>query len=48
MLIQFQPQHLAIIELKLELLAIEPRIVLVDDAVVVGTNDNDVCGIVIL
>ena len=35
MLIQLQPQHLAIIELELELLAIELRIVLVDNAMVV-------------
>lgn len=31
MLIQFQPKDLAILELKLELLAVEVRIVLVDD-----------------
>ncbi len=35
MLIQLKPQHLAILELELEHLAIEPRIVLEDDAVVV-------------
>ena len=33
MLIQFQPQHFAILELELKLLAIEPRIVL-------GTTDS--------
>ena len=48
MLIQLQPQHLAIIELELELLAIELRIVLVDNAMVVGTDDNDVRGVVVL
>ena len=48
MLIQLQPQHLAILELELELPAIEPRIVLVDNAMVVGTDDNDVRGVVVL
>ena len=48
MLIQLQPQHLAIFELELELLAIEPRIVLVDNPMVVGTDDNDVRGVVVL
>ena len=48
MLIQLQPQHLAILELELELPAVEPRIVLVDDAMVVRTDDNDVCGVVVL
>ena len=48
MLIQLQPQHLAIIELKLEFFAIEPWIVLVDDAMVVRTDDNDVRGVVVL
>ena len=48
MLIQFQPQHLAILELELELLAIEPRIVLVDDAMIVRANDNDVRRVVVL
>ena len=36
MLIQLQPQHLAILELELVLLAIEPRIILVDNPVVIG------------
>jgi hypothetical protein len=35
MFIQLQPQHLTIIKLKLELFAIEPWIVLVDNPVVV-------------
>ena len=48
MLIQLQPQHLAIFELELELFAIEPRIVLVDNAVVVGADDNDVRGVIVL
>ena len=48
MLIQSQPQHLAIFELELELLAIEPRIVLVDDAMIVRADDNDVRGVVVL
>jgi len=48
MLIQLKPQHLAILELELELLAIEPRIVLVDNPVVVRTDDNDVRGVVVL
>lgn len=48
MLIQPQPQHLAIFELKLELPAVEPRIILVDNAVVVRADDNDVRGVVVL
>ncbi len=48
MLIQLQPQHLAILELELELLAIEPRIVLVDDAMIVRADDNDVRRVVVL
>ena len=48
MLIQLQPQHLAIIELKLDFFAIEPWIVIVDDAMVVRTDDNDVRGVVVL
>ena len=42
MIIQLQPQHLTISKLELELLAVEEWIVPVDDAVVVGTDDNDV------
>ena len=48
MLIQLQPQHLSILELELELLAIEPRIILVDNAVVVRTDDNDIRRVVVL
>ena len=48
MLIQLQPQHLAILEFELELLAIEPRIVLVDNPVVIGADDNDVRRVVVL
>ena len=48
MLIQLQPQHLAIFELELELFAVEPRIVLVDDPVVVRTDDNDIRGVIVL
>ena len=48
MLIQLQPQYLAIFELELELLAIEPRIVLVDNPVVVRTDNNDVRRVVVL
>ena len=48
MFIQLQPQHLTILELELELSAIEPRIVLVDDTVVIGADDNDVRGVVVL
>ena len=48
MLIQLQPQHLSILELELELLAVEVRIILVDDAVVIGTDNNDVRGVVVL
>ena len=48
MFIQLQPQHLTILELELELSAIEPRIVLVDNPVVVRTDNNDVRGVVVL
>ena len=48
MLIKLQPQHLAIFKLELELFAIKPRIVLVDNPVVVRTDDNDVRGVVVL
>ena len=48
MFIQLQPQHLTIIKFELELLAIEPWIVLVDNAMVIGTDDNDVRGLVVL
>ncbi len=46
--IQLKPQHLAIFELELEFLAIKPRIILVDDPVVVRADDNDVRGVVVL
>ena len=48
MLIQLQLQNLAILKLELKLLAIEPWIVLVDNPVVIGTDDNDVRGVVVL
>ena len=48
MLIQLQPQHLTIWELELELFAIEHRIILVDNAMVIGTDDNDVRGVIVL
>ena len=48
MLIQFQFQYLSIIKLKLELSAIEARVVLVDDAVVIRTYDNDIGRVVVL
>ena len=48
MFIQLQPQYLTIWELELELSAIEPRIVLVDDTVVIGADDNDVRGVIVL
>jgi hypothetical protein len=48
MLIQLQSQQLAILELELELFAIEPRIVLVDNALEVWADDNDVRGVVVL
>ena len=48
MIIQLQPQHLAIIELELELLAIKPRIIIVDNAVVVRADNNDVRRVVVL
>ena len=48
MLIKLKPQHLAIFKLELELFAIEPWIVLVDNPMVIGTDDNDVRGVVVL
>lgn len=48
MLIQFQPQHLAILKFELELLAIEPWIVLVDNPMIVRADDNDIRGVVVL
>ena len=48
MLIQFQFQYLSIIKLKLELSAIEARVVLMDDAVVIRTYDNDIGRVVVL
>lgn len=48
MVIQLQLQHLTILKLELELLAVEPRIVLVDNPIVVRTDDNDVRGVIVL
>ena len=48
MFIQLQPQYLTIWELELELFAIEHRIILVDDAMVVRADDNDIRGVVVL
>ena len=48
MFIQLQPQYLTIWELELELFAIEPWIVFVDNPMVIGTDDNDVRGVVVL
>ena len=48
MFIQLQPQNLAILKLELELLAVEVWVVLVDNAMVIGTDDNDVRGVVVL
>ena len=48
MLIQLQSKYLAIFELELELPAVEPRIILVDNAVEVWADDNDVRGVVVL
>lgn len=48
MLIQFQPQHLAILKFELELPAVEPRIVLVDNPMIVRTDDNYVRRVVVL
>ena len=48
MLIQLKPQHLAVFKLKLELLPVEPRIVLVDNPVVVWADDNDIRRVVVL
>ena len=45
---QFQPQHLAIQEFKLKLFTIEPRVVLVDNPMIIGADDNDVRGVVVL
>ena len=48
MLIQLQSQYFTICKFELELLAVEVRIVFVDDAVVVGADDNDVSRVVVL
>ena len=48
MLIKLKPQHLAILELELKLLAVEVWIVLVDNTMIIGTDDNDVRGVVVL
>lgn len=48
MLIQLQPKDLTIIKFELELPAVEVRVVLVDNAVVIGADDNDVRGLVVL
>ena len=48
MLIQLLSQHLSIIELELELFAIEPRIVFVNNPMVVGVYNNDVRGVIVL
>ena len=42
MLIQLQPQHLTVLKLKLELFPVEPRIVPMDNPVVVWADDNDI------
>ena len=48
MIIQLQSQHLSIFKLELELLAVEVRIVLVDNMVVNVADDNDVRGVIVL
>ena len=48
MFIQLQLQNLAILKLELELLAVEVRVVLVDNPVVIGADDNDIRRIVVL
>lgn len=48
MFIQLQPKDLAILELKLELLAVEVWVVLMDNAMVIRTDDNDIRRIVVL
>ena len=48
MLIQLQPQHLTVLKLKLELFPVEPRIVLVDNPMVVWADNNDVRRVVVL
>ena len=48
MLIQLQPKDFAIFKFELELSAIEPRIILVDDAMGVRADDNDIRGVVVL
>ena len=48
MFIQLQPQYLTIWELELELFAIEHRIILVDNAMVIGADDNDIRRIIVL
>ena len=41
MLIQLQFQHLTILKLKLEFFPIEPRIIFMDNPMVVRADDND-------
>ena len=48
MLKQLQSQHLTVFKLKLELLPVEPWIVLVDNPVVVWADDNDIGRVVVL
>jgi len=47
-LIQLQLQSLAILKLELELLAVEVWVVLVDNAMVIGADDNDIRRVVVL
>jgi len=58
MLIELQSQYLTILKLELELdfpfsrwplvLAVEVWVVFVDDTMIIGTDDNDVRGLVVL
>lgn len=48
MLIQLQSKDRSIFKFELELLAVEVRVVLVDNPVVIGTDNNDVRGVVVL
>ena len=48
MLKQLQSQFLTVLKLKLELFPVEPRIIFVDNPVVIRADDNNICRVVVL
>ena len=48
MIIQLQPHHLSIQELELELIAVEVRVVLMNNTMVIGADNYDIRGVVVL